>query len=273
VLAALAPQNLTAKKTDGLLNGWVAEIRLAALLPLVSKPPMNRTLNILGFLIFASALSVRAIDPVVPQIAADLSVSLNTAALLAAGFAAYGLVQPVLGPVADAFGKARVMIACLLLLAVSSFLSAIVTDFWLLFALRVLAGAASVRSPSGGSWAQPSPATSWAPRSPASSPTSSIGAACSSASASSALWRWRLAFTACAGFLAANRSRSTCAPCSPATARSLPSPRPASATARWRSRRCFCSASFPMPRCCCCRAASRAPRSRAWSLRPSQSAA
>jgi DHA1 family inner membrane transport protein len=142
VLAALAPQNLTAKKTDGLLNGWVAEIRLAALLPLVSKPPMNRTLNILGFLIFASALSVRAIDPVVPQIAADLSVSLNTAALLAAGFAAYWLVQPVLGPVADAFGKARVMIACLLLLAVSSFLSAIVTDFWLLFALRVLAGAA-----------------------------------------------------------------------------------------------------------------------------------
>ena len=48
----------------------------------------------------------------------------------------------MLGPVADAFGKARVMIACLLLLAVSSFLSAIVTDFWLLFALRVLAGAA-----------------------------------------------------------------------------------------------------------------------------------
>jgi MFS family permease len=103
---------------------------------------MNRTLNILGFLIFASALSVRAIDPVVPQIAADMSVSLNTAALLAAGFAAYGFAQPVLGPVADAFGKARVMIACLLLLAVTSFLSAIVTDFWLLFGLRVLSGVA-----------------------------------------------------------------------------------------------------------------------------------
>ena len=42
---------------------------------------------------------------------------------------------------ADAFGKARIMIACLLLLAVSSFLSAIVTDFWLLFVLRILAGA------------------------------------------------------------------------------------------------------------------------------------
>lgn len=103
---------------------------------------MDRTFNIVGVLIFASALSVRAIDPVVTQIAADLSISPTTAAMLAAGFAAYGLAQPVLGPIADAYGKARVMIVCLLLLAFSSFLSAIVTNFWLLFALRVLSGAA-----------------------------------------------------------------------------------------------------------------------------------
>ena len=61
---------------------------------------------------------------------------------LAAAFAGYGLAQPVLGPMADAFGKARVMIVCLLLLAASSFLSALVTDFWLLFVLRIVAGAA-----------------------------------------------------------------------------------------------------------------------------------
>jgi len=103
---------------------------------------MDRAFNIINVLIFASALSVRAIDPVVPQIAADLSISPTTAAMLAAGFAAYGLAQPVLGPIADAYGKARVMTLCLLLLAISSFLSAIVTDFWLLFALRVVAGAA-----------------------------------------------------------------------------------------------------------------------------------
>lgn len=103
---------------------------------------MNRTFNIVSFLIFASALSVRAIDPVVPQIAADLAIAPTTAALLAAGFAAYGFVQPVLGPLADRFGKAQAMIACLLLLSVSSFLSAIATSFWMLFVLRVLAGAA-----------------------------------------------------------------------------------------------------------------------------------
>jgi predicted MFS family arabinose efflux permease len=100
------------------------------------------TLNVLSFLIFASALSTRAVDPVIPQIAADFSITPETAALLAAGFAAYGLVQPVLGPVADAVGKTRVMLACLLLLAVSSFLSAIVTSFALLFVLRAVAGAA-----------------------------------------------------------------------------------------------------------------------------------
>lgn len=103
---------------------------------------MNRTLNIVCFLVFASALSVRAIDPVVPQIALDFSVSPTTAALLAAAFAAYGMAQPVIGPMADAFGKSRVMIGCLVLLAISSFLSAIVTSFWLLFILRILAGAA-----------------------------------------------------------------------------------------------------------------------------------
>jgi MFS transporter, DHA1 family, inner membrane transport protein len=103
---------------------------------------MNRTINIVCFLIFASALSVRAIDPVVPQIAADFGVTPNTAAMLGAAFAAYGFVQPVLGPVADAISKPRVMIACLVLLAVSCLLSAVVTNFWLLFALRVLGGAA-----------------------------------------------------------------------------------------------------------------------------------
>jgi DHA1 family inner membrane transport protein len=103
---------------------------------------MDRTINIVCFLIFSSALSVRAIDPVVPQIAADLAIAPTTAAMLAAGFAAYGLVQPVLGPLADSFGKARAMIACLLLLTIASFLSAVVTGFWPLFILRVLTGAA-----------------------------------------------------------------------------------------------------------------------------------
>lgn len=102
---------------------------------------MDRTLAIISFLTFSSALSVRAVDPVIPQIAGDFWVPPATAAMLAAAFVSYGAVLPVLGPVADSVGKKRVMIGCLVVLTVSSFLCAVATTFQQLFILRVLAGA------------------------------------------------------------------------------------------------------------------------------------
>jgi predicted MFS family arabinose efflux permease len=103
---------------------------------------MNRSLHIISFLTFAFALSVRAVDPILPQIAADFWIQPETAAFLAVGFAAYGMALPVLGPVADALGKLRVMIACLLVLSVSSFLCAVAQSFPQLLVLRIVAGAA-----------------------------------------------------------------------------------------------------------------------------------
>ena len=103
---------------------------------------MTRTLNILSFLIFSSALTVRAVDPVVPQIATDFGITPTMAASLAAAFAAYGLMLPVLGPIADAMGKIKVMIACLIVLTVASFLAAFASNFWILLFLRIIAGAA-----------------------------------------------------------------------------------------------------------------------------------
>ena len=47
---------------------------------------MNRTLNLLAFVTFVSALFIRSTDPVVPQIAAGLGVEPATAALLSIGF-------------------------------------------------------------------------------------------------------------------------------------------------------------------------------------------
>jgi DHA1 family inner membrane transport protein len=102
---------------------------------------MKRTLAIISFLTFSSALSVRAVDPVIPQIARDFWVPPATAAMLAAAFISYGMVLPVLGPVADSIGKKRVMIGCLIVLTVSSFLCAVATTFPQLFVLRVIAGA------------------------------------------------------------------------------------------------------------------------------------
>ena len=102
---------------------------------------MDRTLAIISFMTFSSALSVRAVDPVIPQIAHDFWLPPATAAMLAAAFISYGMVLPVLGPVADSVGKKRVMIGCLVVLTVASFLCAVATTFPQLFMLRVIAGA------------------------------------------------------------------------------------------------------------------------------------
>jgi predicted MFS family arabinose efflux permease len=101
-------------------------------------------LNIIALATFAASLSARALDPVLPHIADDFGVSIATAASFAAVFAfTFAIVQPVLGAAADLFGKARLMIVCLVLLGFASILGAMSTSFSLLFATRILAGIGS----------------------------------------------------------------------------------------------------------------------------------
>lgn len=101
-------------------------------------------LNIIALATFAASLSARALDPVLPNVADDFGVSIATAASFAAVFAfTFAIVQPVLGAAADMFGKARLMIVCLVLLGLANILGAISTSFPLLFATRILAGIGS----------------------------------------------------------------------------------------------------------------------------------
>ena len=68
----------------------------------------------------------------------------RAAASFAAVFAfTFAIIQPVLGAAADLFGKARLMIVCLVLLGLANILGAMATSFWLLFASRILAGIGS----------------------------------------------------------------------------------------------------------------------------------
>jgi len=104
-------------------------------------PPV---LNIIALTTFAASLSARALDPVLPHVADEFGVSIAAAASFAAVFAfTFAIVQPVLGAAADLFGKARLMIVCLVLLGVASLLGALSTSFSLLFATRILAGIGS----------------------------------------------------------------------------------------------------------------------------------
>jgi predicted MFS family arabinose efflux permease len=102
---------------------------------------MNRLLNIVGVVTFATSLFTRAVDPVIPQIAAGLDVDTATAALLSTAFAfPYAVLQPLLGPLADVIGKTRMMTICLVLLTAASVASAFATSFPLLLGLRSLSG-------------------------------------------------------------------------------------------------------------------------------------
>ena len=47
---------------------------------------MTRTLNLIAIVVFASALFMRSIDPIIPQIAGGLNVEPSTAALLSTAF-------------------------------------------------------------------------------------------------------------------------------------------------------------------------------------------
>jgi predicted MFS family arabinose efflux permease len=115
---------------------------------LVQRSPQDQRLppaiNVIALATFAASLSVRALDPVLPHVAEEFGVSIATAAGFASGFAfTFAIVQPAIGAAADLFGKARLMIICLVLLGVANVLGAASTSFPLLFATRVLAGIGS----------------------------------------------------------------------------------------------------------------------------------
>jgi predicted MFS family arabinose efflux permease len=91
--------------------------------------------------IFASTLFSRAVDPVIPKIAADLAIDVKTAALLSSAFTfPYALMQPALGTVGDFFGKTRLMNISLAAVVTTTLICAFASNFTLLVTMRVIAG-------------------------------------------------------------------------------------------------------------------------------------
>ena len=102
---------------------------------------MGRVLNLMAFVVFATSLFMRSVDPVIPQIASGLNVEPTTAALLSTGFTLpYALVQPILGALADMFSKTRLISICMLILGLTTIACGFATNFETLMTLRVLAG-------------------------------------------------------------------------------------------------------------------------------------
>ena len=92
----------------------------------------------------AANVSGRTMEPLVTVVAADLSVSVASAALLTSAYALpFALGQPLLGPFGDIYGKSIVLKISVCVLACALLLAAIAPGFELLAAARFCAGLAA----------------------------------------------------------------------------------------------------------------------------------
>ena len=72
----------------------------------VSRGSATSAITLLALASFASQSMVRVSDSLLPQIAADFGVSVGAASVVVTAYAlAHGLVQLIIGPVGDRFGK------------------------------------------------------------------------------------------------------------------------------------------------------------------------
>ena len=93
---------------------------------------------------FVAGISMRIIDPLVPEIARDFAADPHTVALLATAFTlTYALCQPIIGELGDTLGKVRVIKLCLAGLTLLLALAALAPTLGSLFVARALAGIAS----------------------------------------------------------------------------------------------------------------------------------
>ncbi len=92
----------------------------------------------------ASSLSNRSIDTLVNEIGRDFSVPIATAALISSIYAfPYALGQPVLGPLGDFYGKARILVICLWVLVISVIGCILAPNFETLLGFRLIGGVAA----------------------------------------------------------------------------------------------------------------------------------
>lgn len=95
----------------------------------------------LSFAAFASALSLRVTDALLPRLAGEFDVSLGSASYVITVFSiAYGVSQLLFGPLGDRFGKYQVVAWACLACAVTATLCALAPNFPMLLVARLLAG-------------------------------------------------------------------------------------------------------------------------------------
>jgi predicted MFS family arabinose efflux permease len=102
----------------------------------------TRVITLLAMAAFVSSANLRMCDPLLPQIAGDLGVTVGGAAAVVTAFAlAYGLSQIAVGPLGDARGKLPVLVMGCLWAGIATIVGALMPSLAPLVLLRFLAGA------------------------------------------------------------------------------------------------------------------------------------
>jgi YNFM family putative membrane transporter len=102
----------------------------------------KRAIAALALASFASAANLRVCDPLLPQIAGELGVTVGTAALTVTAFAlAYGVFQVVVGPLSDARGRLNMVVLGSIWAGIATVISAGMPTLGPLALMRFLAGA------------------------------------------------------------------------------------------------------------------------------------
>jgi YNFM family putative membrane transporter len=108
---------------------------------LASETP-TRAIALLVLASFASAANLRVCDPLLPQMAGELGVTIGTAALAVTAFAlSYGVFQVAVGPLSDARGRLNMVVLGSLWAGIGSVISASMPTLGPLVVARFLAGA------------------------------------------------------------------------------------------------------------------------------------
>lgn len=114
----------------------------AALLPAPPPPVPVGAILLLAAAAFASGLSLRLTDPLLPQLVTEFGITLGQAAHVVTAFSvAYGLSQLVFGPLGDRFGKYRVVAWACGASAFTALLCGLAPGFDALVIARLMAGA------------------------------------------------------------------------------------------------------------------------------------
>ena len=107
-------------------------------------PASMRPVVLLSMAGFCSMATMRVVDPLLPEVAAEFATTPGNASVIGTAFAvAYGMFQVAYGPLGDRFGKYRVIATAIAGATVAVAATALAESLFTLACLRFAAGAAT----------------------------------------------------------------------------------------------------------------------------------